>query len=940
MTRLPVLSIICIVALAPLAAYGADPQFHIVTAFGNTFPISPPDMPRPANIIGETAYLAVHNPPAGMFILTAGGGTIQTVAPLQSGIDTDGFAGGKLRIILGSDWDAASDRAFRDQAFGYMVGSPMYHGGTMPLASGWNNSYTHVALQDTSAFGLGSVGANNALTGSTSTTNGGYMVQMGSRERAGLDFGPGTGQDKTYYIYRGCSSCKALAAIGHGDPTDKHETLPNSRLTTDHDRGWKSTGSCSASKSTSWSGSGSSTVTATYSLPSPRHSNAGDHHVNSRYDDLSVLPTSHNSCSGTEYSDDTDDNRKHDMCITNTSSSTSTTHKYTYTKTVRVEKYVNWTLTSDKTTTTTGSTSKSGSGGSCTMPTTTLLSSGYKVVTTCTGGSTHTAPVDTSTTTTTGTAGTGTFTTTTKTYSGPTTTTYGSVGATCTRSSNTPHLDLDAVMSLQPGLNLYRPSAIPASHDILVVYDDAEGGGGGTERIQIYSHDGLGAEPAGPYNFYLRPAASGVLYDPHSHYGWVGTGMYDSDDLADMGYTQLAALAGLDDGEHPFPSVSRVCHGDCFLGPEGIDSAKPAIREVAAASERTVTTSSNTFVYDHINDRWFESWYGKDKLATAASLYLTIPFAEDASLHHVRMYDDGFDPARQAPPARLTAGMPCHIHQAGQIGTFANSMNATNGESVHIPVIPGMRYAAFISNGECHWYDVAALPSPLSTVSAGARHVALANGTLLAGDLTARHDGHVHVDVVMDIEAVWQSEMHGLTAAGTGNVTWVVPPLEVNVTAVARVNGAHGDCGANGVYCSDVIGLAGTARDTGTYIHGAATYGGSPFVHGKPYAERELLVALTGTTGRGVYGLSDGRCYGLEAVRAGTDGVIVRDIPFIAVSAGDTVTLSFEADVRHPKMVGGNVTVYGPVTGSNKCLVTGSVESSVLDVTMLRATLR
>ena len=94
---------ICVaLALVPLAAHAAEPQFHFITEYGNVFIISPPDLPRPANIIGETAHLMVRNPPTGMFVVSASNGTAHKFVPLQSGLDIDGFPGGVIRVILGS----------------------------------------------------------------------------------------------------------------------------------------------------------------------------------------------------------------------------------------------------------------------------------------------------------------------------------------------------------------------------------------------------------------------------------------------------------------------------------------------------------------------------------------------------------------------------------------------------------------------------------------------------------------------------------------------------------------------------------------------------------------------------------------------------------------------------------------------------------------------
>ena len=941
-TKMWLTALVCALALAPLLAYAADPQFHFITENGNIFVISPPDQPRPANIIAETAHLAVHNPPAGMFVATAPNHTTHRITPLQAGLDISGFTGGTIRVILGLDWDAASDRTFRDQAFGTVTGNPMRHASTMPLAAGWNGSYAHVPLHDSSAFGMRATGANNTLPGTIDASNGGYKVSMGARERAGLDFGPGTGAGHTYYIYRGCSSCDAKVAVGHGDPTDPQETLPNDRSITDHDRGWRDTSSCSVSESDTWTGGGGNTVSATYTIPPAEYSNAGDHYIDSRYADLSILPQSHSSCSGTPYSEDNDDNSKHDMCVTGTSATTgSTTYRFSCTRTVQVETVLNGSVIGTTTSTSACSTTRTVTGGGCGPVTDSSTSGGYSVSATCYHGTRPATPSDSRTQVGTGNLTSGRITTTDTTHSGSyTVSTTATVGAACTMNTNIPYLDLYDAMSLKPGLNIYRPGTIPATHHILAIYDDTENAGGTAEYIQVYRSSSMEPEPAGPYSFHLRPQVSGILYDSHTHYGWVDARLYNSDGLHDMGYTQLAALAGHGDGlgaggAHPYTNGHRLCHGDCFMGVEGIGTIKPVIREVAAAATLPISSSVGEDVYDHYNDRWTESIYGTSSAVTAATLYLVVPFAEDVSLSHVRMFDHRFDPAAQYPSLRNGgAGADvCHLRQGGQIHTFASAMNVTNGESLHIPVLPGMRYAAFIGNGDCYWYDIASLPSPLSSVSAGARHVPLVDGTILTGSLTARHDGVAHVDVMTNINAVWQSEMHGLSAPGTGgNATWVVPPLQANITAVARVNGAHGPCSYSGVYCSDPIRLSSTAHRPGAYIHGAS------FTHGEPYKRAPTPLPSGGSTGNGVYGLADGRCYGLATVEANTGGITVRSIPNIRVSAGDTISLSFEAAVAGPAVGGGNVTAALP--SPSICMVAEAGERAMLDITMLTATLR
>lgn len=917
----------------------AEVQFHILTKEGNTFIILPPDLPRPPNIIGETAHLVVENPPSGMFALTSANGTTHKFTPLQAGLDTAGFAGGTIRVIYDIDWDLAGDRAFRDQPFGYMSGSPMYQYFSMPLAAGWSSSYHNVTLVDDSSFGMNQVtGLGNRLGLSPGSDNE-YLVDMGGRNRAGLDFGPGTGTDQTYYIYRGCHSCEAEVVVGHGSPTNDKSTLPNDPLVTDHDRGWKSTGSCSTSGSNNWSGTGSRSLSASYTVPSAQHSNAGDHYINNRYDDLSVLPGSHTTCSpGPLYTDDTADNRKHDMCVTSRGASASTSFSYPYTRTVTTETYLNGTMISTTTSTSSGSSSRT-TTGSCNTPATVQTGDGYRVSTTCSGGPYPSNPPSDSTTySSTGDLNSGTITETVIDYRSPNVRTSASVSSSCSLTTNTPHLNLANAMSVEPGLNVYRPAAVPTHHNLVMVFDDTERGGGSHERIQVFRHDGRG-DPVGPFDFHLRPAVSGILYDAHQHYGWVDTVTYSTAQLADMGYTPEAVMAGyndglLPDGTDPYQFGQRLCHGDCFMGMGGIDTIKPTIREVSAAATRNLGTVTSGLVYDHWNDRWFDSPFtGTADQVAVSTLYLLVPFAEDVSMVHVYMYDDSFDPNNQNPSVRDVPGttLPCHLGQPANTYNFASSMNVNSGDSLKVPILPEMRYLAFIGNGYCYWYDVSALPSPLSSVAAGARTVPLVNGTVLSGDLTVSRSGNAHVDVVADLAAVWQSEMYGVAEAGTvGNATWVAPPLEVEVVAVARVNGAGGACGDPNVYCSEPAVLVGNAVDRGTYVHTPS------FNHEDPYVEAPTL--LPPNSGVGVYGMVNGRCYGLANVVAETGGLVVRDIPHIRVSAGDTVTLAFNATVVEPTVMLGNVTATHPA--SHVCVVGESAESMVLDIGTMTATLR
>ena len=581
----------------------------------------------------------------------------------------------------------------------------------------------------------------------------------------------------------------SVSAEVDGAPADPQEALPNDPAVTDHSRGWKSTSSCTVTASLSWGGTAARTLSNTHSVPSAAHSRAGDHHIDSRYGDLSVLPRSHSnstgSCTVDMFSRDTADNRKHDMCVSGMSGSAATTYTYSCTRTTDVYRTVNGTKEFVRTdishTTETRTTA-----GSCGGLSVSGLTGGYRLAGLCSGGpSPPNPPV--------------TFSNPGDSYScsPPAITTNAQISSACLQATNTPHLDLDGTMSLRPGLNVYRPSPIPAADHMLVVYDDAAGPNGGTEYIQIYVHPGPADDPAGPYDFHLKQSVSGILYDTHRHYGWVDSRLYGEDTLASIGYTPHAAMAGHGDGLElggGRPSDgTRLCHGDCLMGQEGIDGAKPSIRIVTPTAAHPISGAVSGLVYDHVNNRWFDSPFtGSGNQTVVASLYLVVPFAADTGIYQVNMYGHAFDPGRQNLPPRLDPAhpQPCHLGQSGQLHAFASSLNMRAGDSLELPVLPEVLYVAFIGDGNCFWYDVAALPSPLSGVSSGARAVPLVNGTILSGDLLARHTGAVHVDVVADFDAVWQSEMYGLSkASSASNSTWVVPPPHVNITAVARVNG-------------------------------------------------------------------------------------------------------------------------------------------------------
>lgn len=354
------------------AAYASDVQFHLITEMSNTFPLLPPDRPRPANIIGEAAHLTIKNPPAGMFVLTAHNGTTQHITPLQAGMDTAGFRNGDMiRVITDSAWDSGTEYTFRDQPFGLLAasGTTMYQASAMPLRTGWNSEYTQLSTTQDSRFGLGT-GTVNTI-GYSSGTYGAYTIYMNGRDRVGLDFGPV--QNSTLFIYRGCIDCKSDIVIGFGNPSDVRSILPNDLTVVDHYRGWLSTSSCSTSGSTGYSGTGTRSIQADYTIPSPAHSRAGDHTIPNRYADLSILPNSHSSCTGTLYSENNDDNRKHDMCVTSTSKGASTTYTYPYTRTVTTETYLNGTLVSTTTSTSTGSVTRGSTGADCSTPTTLSL---------------------------------------------------------------------------------------------------------------------------------------------------------------------------------------------------------------------------------------------------------------------------------------------------------------------------------------------------------------------------------------------------------------------------------------------------------------------------------------------------------------------------------------------------------------------------------------
>ena len=935
MRWLVVISVLCMAGMAHAT------QFHIITELGNTFVVSPPDLPRPANIVSETAHLAVRNPPAGMFVLAAANGTTQYVTPLQTGLNVSGYVGGTIRIITENDWDTGSNHAFRDQPFGTMAltaNQTMRQAGAMALETGWNGTYAAVPLVDDSRFGLGT-GTNNTM-GLTHGTNHEYTIDMRTRERAGLDFGGGTGAGYTYYIYRGCISCDTGVVIGLGDTSSHMSILPNHPPI--YERGWESSSSCHISDSDTWSGTGTRTLRAVFDIPPPEHSLAGDHFISNRYANMSIIPDSHSACSGTLHSRDSTDNRKFDMCVYGNVTSASTSFRFSYTDTV--ERYNINTLALVSVTTSAGHTAVSRSG-TCGAVSTAGTSSGYSASVSCSGsGIIPPTPADTIST-----YDTAMHTVvTSRVYSGLYTasTSADMLITGCTMYTNTPHLDLEDAMSIRSGLNIYRPPPVPPSHNITIVYDDAENPSTDVERLQVFRGPYNGTL-SGPFDFHLRPPVSGILYDDHTHYGWLDASLYSTAQLADMSYTEHAAMAGyndglLYDGTTPYQYGNRLCHGNCLMGPGGLDGGGPAIRNVTATSVIPVDTSGMT--YDHINDMWFDSAFaGTANMANVASLYLVVPLAEDVYMAQIRLYSDMFDPAAQEPSPRQDPLRTswCHMNQPGVLETFATHLNMTEDDTLYISVLPEVRYVAYMGNGDCFWYDIASLPSPLSGVAAGARTTPLHNGTVLSGDLTARYDGIVHVDVIADMAAVYQSEMYGETRPlpGTANVTWVVPPLQVNITGVARVNGAPGGCGSHGVYCSDDIILYGNSTIYGTYIHGAnARMDLRPYVHGEPYRERDGAIMSGSGFGRGAYGMADGRCYGLSYVTADTGGIIIRSIPGIRVDAGDTITLEFSSNMIPPGVGSENVTMVHPAT--HLCRVIHTEETAMFDIITMTATLR
>ena len=911
------LFVLCIIT--PVLSYADDVQFHMITELGNTFPLLPPDRPKPANIIGETPHLAIQNPPNGILILTAQNHTTQLVSPIQVGVETAGFGNGVVRVIYGSTWDAGTDYTFRDQPFGTLTSDTnktMYHPQSMPLYTDWAGLYTKYNTTQVSGFGLKQTTPSIPQGG-----NGEYTVSMGSRDRVGLDFGVPT--DAVFYIYRGCTTCKSDVVVGLGDPNNVQSSLPNN--STDHPRGWKdAVTSCDIVESKRWSGRGTSTISGIYTIPAPEHSKAGEHYTPNRYDDLSILPQSHSLCTGNLYTKDNKDNRKHDICVSLPITATAfTTYTYSCTQTETTTHYVNGTVSGTTQSTSSCSSVQYKTNGTCSTGTgtTTPTTQGYKFTVTCTGGAIPTPPP--STTTTHG----GGNVTITKTYSAPTYSTDGLAKTDCQLNTNTPHLNLESVLTLTPGVNIYRPGTIPAGHHLIILLDDTEDGGGSTERIQVFGSGSYNI--TGPYNFHLRAPVSGVLYDSHAHYGWVERNhTYDTVGLAEMSYYAPNTMDGYNDGYGSSVVGTRLCHGSCFLGPAGIDGDEPRLRSITPDSRYMIPAGGGGAIYDHINHRWLGSY--TDRI-TAASLYMSIPFVVDTGVNHIRLYGDTFDPQNQNPSYRedpdMLAGLPCHLEQRVYYTPYANNMTINAGDVMQIPILPDKRYIAFMGNGECYWYDISTLPSPLSGISAGARTIPLYNGTILAGDLTSTTTGTVHVDIILDADFTWQSEAYGIhDGTGAANVTWAVPPLHVNMTATARVNGAGGACGSIGVYCSSHIIHNGTTISQGAYIHGPHS------IHDTPYG-----MAPPGYN-TGVYGIQAGRCSGLINISEGTDGIITKSIPKIPVTAGDTITLGFEVVVITPGNIPHKVQIAN--MPGHLCDIQHTKETATMHVRTMTATLR
>ncbi len=937
--RAVIILVIILVFIPPVYAY--DVQFHFITENGNIFLLSGPDEPRPPNIIGETAFLSVDNPPAGMFIVTSNNGTIQRVTPLQTGIDVSDYSGSdRVRVITYTDWNGGSVREFRDQPFGTLSNgiNGMYHSNSMGLIADYSN-YTMMSVIDSSRFDLGS-GSDNTLGTLTQGSNGEYTINMATMNRAGLNFGPGS--DATYYIYWGCRDCNTNVVVGFGGSSDQAR-LPNDH----HPRGWESTQSCGVSDTDTWS-TNSGTIDVDYHIPSEEHSQAGDYTISNRYDDLSILPQHHTSST---YTDETDDNRRFDMdIIAITTSTPRSEYLFSCSGTITVE-------TCDEhgsNCTTQSSSGNSGTttrytDGSCTNEMSSQRSSshmGYIASADCTAGPAPSKPADINNRSSPVDMGGNQTRVTTRTCnynSSPTLMgTTATISTTCDLHIQTPHLTLNESLTVKPGLNIYRPDSSFINQNLTIIMDDTENGGGQNERIQVFH--GPDDILTGPYDFHLRTPESGILYDDHDHYGWIDhTKSYTTEMLEQLGYTIRVSMAGFNDGlgtsgTEPYNPGQRLCHGDCLLGLEGIDGEKPRLM-VLRQSPPSHGVVLNGLIYDHKNNDWYSSGfgYGTDGLVTATSLYLTVPFSVDTTLVNVWLFNENFDPTQQliSPNDALspTADL-CHLRQAGQIEIFdAGPTTISAGNSIHIPILPEMRYSAFIGNGECHWYDIASLPSPLSSISSGARMVPLNNGTILGGTLTVKHDGQAHVDIITDLRAVYQSEMYGDVIIGTpADITqWSVPPLKVNVTAIAQVNGLGSSCGDTGMYCSQPITLVNSsAPHIGTYIHGSVMSGS--FTHDEPYG-----IAPTSGAGQDEYGFVNGRCYGLETIIADTGGIIARSIPGIPVNAGDTIALSFNVIVISPRTIPGLIETE---TTGEICDIKLTEQSLILDVSTMTATLR
>ena len=744
-----------------------------------------------------------------------------------------------------------------------------------------------------------------------------YDVTMSSKKRIGLNFGPTDSYaDPHIFIHRGCNDCNTKVVVGYGDQTKTNES---EELPPSGERGWdeRTTASCYDN------GSGSSSASASWGPPSETFSRAGQYTIDSRYDNLMVIPSADPTCSKKTYYPD--DKRIHEIEVTDTDKYTQT--KYTWSKYTHRLSYTTHTHSGGNVTHINDST--------CTRDTYSHISGDKHKHRTCSYTTSTSSQSRTFSHTSTcgnislscnlNTQGKWSASVSCGSHGGyspgtdgsptgwpPSYVTYSSVSSSqttivsgdCEYSTISPYLNLDESMTLQSGLNLYRPSYNNANHDLIILFDSLENGGAGTERIQVILHDGPVEDPTGPYKFELQTSSSGILYDSHTHYGYISSGKtYTESELADIGYTINTTMIGYSDGveqsgSNSYRHQTNLCHGNCHFGESGISFHKPKLQVLGSGV--TSATINGPLIYDHVNDEIISHTFGSSNTIFPVQSYFTIPIESYLNVTHMRGYTATFDPATDIifnPDVTFR----CHLNASE---TYAlNNLNKLykTGEVIHIPILPEMKYVAYMGDDDCYWYDISDLPTPVSTIHLSDKTLRLDNGTIYGGDLTVWDEGIYNVGIIVDIDSAWQGTMYGWgikdVSSNRNTMTgkWFTGNYSANLTATARVNGASGTCDPNSnsnptdVYCTEYIlkQIPPINNAQGPYFsYNLESWNNIPYVH-----DRQLT-----TYNDYVIGYNDGRCYGIYSLRTETHNhPDIMSIPNVDVKAGDTIT--FELNI-------------------------------------------